>query len=112
MFGNHTTRGAFIVNLVLGGCAAHRTQKFNYLKACVREELSTMNCWAGVDAPAPGSSPPATVDNTQRVLTAPKPRSSPELTGVDSANGAHRTKAAGFALIRSDHFDATIRNSK
>jgi len=51
MFGNKTTRGAFIVNLVLGGCAAYRTQLFVYLKACGREELSTMNLWAGVDAP-------------------------------------------------------------
>ena len=52
MFGNRTTVGAFIVNLVLGGCAAYRTQLFLYLKACGREELSTMNLWAGVDAPA------------------------------------------------------------
>jgi hypothetical protein len=51
MFGNQTTRGAFIVNLVLCGCAAYRTQLFVYLKACGREELSTMNLWAGVDAP-------------------------------------------------------------
>ena len=53
MFGNKTTRGAFIVNLVLCGCAAYRTQLFLYLKACGREELGTMNLWAGVDAPAP-----------------------------------------------------------
>jgi hypothetical protein len=52
MFGQKTTRGAFIVNLVLCGCAAYRTQLFLYLKACGREELSTMNLWAGVDAPA------------------------------------------------------------
>lgn len=52
IFGNKTTRGAFIVNLVLCGCAAYRTQLFLYLKACGREELSTMNLWAGVDAPA------------------------------------------------------------
>lgn len=51
IFGNKTTRGAFIVNLVLGGCAAYRTQLFLYLKACGREELSTMNLWAGVDPP-------------------------------------------------------------
>jgi len=54
MFGSKTTRGAFIVNLVLCGCAAYRTQLFVYLKACGREELSTMNLWAGIDAPAPG----------------------------------------------------------
>ena len=52
MFGNKTTRGAFIVNFVLCGCAAYRTQLFVYLKACGREELSTMNLWAGVDPPA------------------------------------------------------------
>lgn len=55
MFGNKTTKGAFIVNLVLCGCAAYRTQLFLYLKACGREELNTMNLWAGVDpAPAAG----------------------------------------------------------
>jgi hypothetical protein len=53
MFGEKYTRGSFIVNLVLCGCAAYRTQLFLYLKACGREELSTMNLWAGVDAPAP-----------------------------------------------------------
>jgi len=52
MFGRKTTRGAFIVNMVLGGCAAYRTQLFLYLKACGRDELSTMNLWAGLDAPA------------------------------------------------------------
>ena len=52
MFGRQTTRGAFIVNMVLCGCAAYRTQLFLYLKACGREELSTTNLWAGMDAPA------------------------------------------------------------
>lgn len=52
MFGMRSSRGAFIVNHVLCGCAAYRTQLFLYLKACGREELSTMNLWAGVDAPA------------------------------------------------------------
>ncbi len=52
MFGNRTTCGAFIVNYVLCGCAAYRTQLFVYLKACGREEMSTMDLWAGVDAPA------------------------------------------------------------
>jgi len=50
--GSTTSRGAFIVNLVLGGCAAYRTQLFLYLKACGHEELGTMNLWAGMDAPA------------------------------------------------------------
>jgi hypothetical protein len=50
MFGFKSSRGAFIVNNVLSGCAAYRTQLFLYLKACGREELSTMNLWAGMDA--------------------------------------------------------------
>ena len=51
IFGTPSSRGAFLVNLVLGGCAAYRTQLFVYLKACGREELTTMNLWAGVDPP-------------------------------------------------------------
>ena len=51
-FSSKTTRGAFLVNLVLCGCAAYRTQLFLYLKACGREELTTSNLWGGVDAPA------------------------------------------------------------
>lgn len=53
MFGSRTTRGSFIVNAVLCGCAAYRMQLFLYLKACGREELSTMNLWVGIDAPVP-----------------------------------------------------------
>ena len=49
--GSMTSRGTMIVNAVLSGCAAYRTQLFLYLKACGREELSTMNLWGGVDAP-------------------------------------------------------------
>jgi hypothetical protein len=49
MFGNKTTRGRQLVNLVLNGHAAYRTQLFCYLKSCGREELSTMNLWAGMD---------------------------------------------------------------
>lgn len=52
MFGQQSSCGAFLVNMVLCGYAAYRTQLFNYLKACGREELSTANLWAGVDAPA------------------------------------------------------------
>ena len=51
IFGNKTTAGAFIVRMVLGGCAAYRTQLFCYLKACGREELGTMNLWGGIDPP-------------------------------------------------------------
>ena len=53
MFGNKSSKGAFLVNLLICGHAAYRTQLFLYLKSCGREELSTMNLWAGVDAPAP-----------------------------------------------------------
>lgn len=52
MFGQKTTRGKFLVNLVAAGFAAYRTQLFLYLKACGRDELGTMNLWAGMDAPA------------------------------------------------------------
>jgi hypothetical protein len=53
MFGRKATRGAFLVNTVLCGYAAYRTQLFVYLKACGREELNTLNLWAGMDAPVP-----------------------------------------------------------
>ena len=54
LFGSgKSSRGAVIVNMVLGGCAAYRTQLFLYLKACGRDELNTMNLWAGVDAAMP-----------------------------------------------------------
>jgi hypothetical protein len=53
LFGDRATRGSVMVNLVLCSCAAYRTQLFLYLKACGREELGTMNLWAGVDEPAP-----------------------------------------------------------
>lgn len=52
MFGNKTSRGAFLVNFVLSGFAAYRTQLFVYLKACGREELTTANLWSGIDAAA------------------------------------------------------------
>lgn len=51
IFGRPSSRGQFIVALVLGGYAAYRTQLFIYLKACGREELTTMNLWQGVDPP-------------------------------------------------------------
>lgn len=50
--GPKTSRGEFLVNLVLCGCAAYRTQLFLYLKACGRHELSTWNLWTGMDEPA------------------------------------------------------------
>ena len=52
-FGTKSTRGASIVDLVVCGCAAYRTQLFMYLKACGREELGTTNLWGGFDPPPP-----------------------------------------------------------
>ena len=54
MFGRKASRGSLLVNMVLCGYAAYRAQLFLYLKACGREELNTMNLWAGVDGPMPG----------------------------------------------------------
>jgi len=54
LFGSgKASRGSVIINMVLCGCAAYRTQLFIYLKACGREELNTMNLWMGMDAPMP-----------------------------------------------------------
>jgi hypothetical protein len=50
--GSTTTRGAAFVTGVLASLAAYRMQLFLYLKSSGREELGTMNLWAGVDAPA------------------------------------------------------------
>jgi hypothetical protein len=50
VFGRKSTRGSMVVNLVVSGHAAYRTQLFCYLKACGREELGTMNLWGGADA--------------------------------------------------------------
>ena len=52
LFGQSSSSGSLIVNLVLSGHAAYRTQLFLYLKACGREELGTYNLWGGMDAPA------------------------------------------------------------
>jgi hypothetical protein len=55
LFGSgKSSRGSVIVNMVLSGHAAYRTQLFLYLKSCGREELNTMNLWAGMDAPMQG----------------------------------------------------------
>jgi hypothetical protein len=51
MFGRKSSRGLLVITQVLNGHAAYRTQLFLYLKACGREELSTMNLWAGADMP-------------------------------------------------------------
>lgn len=49
MFGSTGSRTLHIINFLVAGHAAYRTQLFCYLKACGREELGTMNLWAGVD---------------------------------------------------------------
>jgi len=52
MFGRKSSRGLLVIWLIVNGHAAYRTQLFLYLKACGRDELSTMNLWAGADMPA------------------------------------------------------------
>lgn len=47
--GTENSVGGYMVNLVLGGYAAYRTQLFCYLKSCGRDELNTFNLWRGVD---------------------------------------------------------------
>lgn len=49
MFGHKASRGSMIVSLVLTHYAAYRMQLFLYLKASGREELNTLNLWAGID---------------------------------------------------------------
>jgi hypothetical protein len=49
MFGNRFTRGKMLVMMVYNAHAAYRTQLFCYLKSCGRDELGTMNLWAGQD---------------------------------------------------------------
>jgi hypothetical protein len=49
VFGRKSSRGLLAITLVLNGHAAYRTQLFLYLKSCGRDELGTMNLWAGVD---------------------------------------------------------------
>jgi hypothetical protein len=53
MFGRKSSRGELLVWMVLCHYAAYRMQLFLYLKACGREELGTMDLWAGIDAVAP-----------------------------------------------------------
>jgi hypothetical protein len=53
LFGRTQTRATWLLELVLNGCAAYRTQIFLYLKSCGRDELSTSNLWQGVDAAVP-----------------------------------------------------------
>jgi hypothetical protein len=50
MFGSKATRGALLANLVHSHYVAYRMQLFLYLKSCGREELSSMDLWAGRSA--------------------------------------------------------------
>jgi hypothetical protein len=50
MFGSKATRGAWLVNMVHSHYVAYRMQLFLYLKSCGREELSTIDLWAGRSA--------------------------------------------------------------
>lgn len=52
LFGQKASRGLMLIDVVVCGHAAYRTQLFCYLKSCGLEELNTMNLWAGIDAPA------------------------------------------------------------
>lgn len=51
--GKKTSRGAFLTNLVLAGCAVYRMQLFLYLKASSAPALNSANLWSGTDSPAP-----------------------------------------------------------
>jgi len=53
--GQKASRGSEIVHLVLGGCAINQKKLFCYLKSCGRDELNTMNLWAGMDAAMPAA---------------------------------------------------------
>jgi hypothetical protein len=48
--GKPTSRGAFMVQWVLAGGTAYRTQLFLYLKSSGQTHLNSMNLWSGVDA--------------------------------------------------------------
>jgi uncharacterized damage-inducible protein DinB len=51
LFGVRSSRGAWIVKLLLNHHVAYRMQLFLYLKSSGREELNTMNLWVGTDSP-------------------------------------------------------------
>jgi hypothetical protein len=49
MFGSKSSRGSWLVSLVLCHSVAYRMQLFLYLKAYGRAELNTLNLWVGID---------------------------------------------------------------
>ncbi len=88
MFGRKSTVGFFLVNSVLCGYAAYRTQLFLYLKACGREELNTMNLWGGVDPDTsliatPRHGPPRTPGFRGKPVSSGKPPVRPALGLTD-----------------------------
>jgi hypothetical protein len=96
--GGATTRGQFMVNHVLGQCAAYRMQLFLYLKACGREELNTMNLWAGTDMPAIQSRNSAARSSRALPLDVARPYRRICCTGREEPQG-QRFLAAGGCLI-------------
>ena len=50
MFGQTASRGSWLTGMVLCHYVAYRMQLFLYLKACGREELGTLDLWAGQDS--------------------------------------------------------------
>jgi hypothetical protein len=52
MFGRRASRGLLLISMPHSHYVAYRMQLFLYLKSCGREELSTMDLWAGTSAPA------------------------------------------------------------
>ena len=50
MFGTKASRGSWLVWMLLCHYVAYRMQLFLYLKACGRQELGTLDLWAGIDA--------------------------------------------------------------
>ncbi len=53
-WGEEGILGPVLVSLCLRFLTAYRMQLFVYAKAGGHPELSTYNCWMGIDAPAPG----------------------------------------------------------
>ena len=49
MFGRMGSRGSWLVWMVLCHYVAYRMQLFLYLKACGRDDLGTLDLWAGID---------------------------------------------------------------
>jgi len=55
-WGEPCTLGQFLINAVMKTFPAYRMQFFLYLKQAGATDLSSANCWAGVDMPQPHAS--------------------------------------------------------